>query len=136
MPSVQVADETAFAVTRELLAVVVADPRRWVAWWPGLEVQVVADRGPEGLVWSVTGPLVGRTEVTLVASDQGVLLRYRLDADPTAPGSRTVPRALPDSPRGRRELDGLRVRQAMAWKRTVWALKDEVEARAASGRGA
>ena len=38
-------------------------------------------------------------------------------------------RRLPDSPHGRRELADLHRQQAMAWKRTVWALKDEVENR-------
>ncbi len=77
--------------------------------------------------WSVSGPLVGTTEVRLVQQEAGVLVRYRLTADPTTPGSRSVPRQIPDSPRGRRELDSLRRRHAMLWKQAVWALKDEFE---------
>ena len=66
-------------------------------------------------------------EVGSEQSPRAVEVRYVLDVDPTMPGSRTSPRQLPDSPHGRRELADLRRQQAMAWKRTVWALKDEVE---------
>ena len=76
--------------------------------------------------------IVGVAEVVLVEmgtvrSSPAVAVRYVLDADPTVPGSRTSPRRLPDSPHGRRELDDLHRQQSMAWKRTVWALKDELE---------
>ena len=125
--SVTIVEETVILVTREVLARAVADSRRWRAWWPDLQVRVLVDRGIEGMGWSVTGPLVGTTEVRLEQQGAAVVVRYRLSADPTTPGSRTSPRTIPDSPRGRRELDNLRRRQAMAWKRTVWALKDEFE---------
>ena len=123
-----VVDETVIVVTREALAAAVSDKGRWTAWWPDLEVRVLVDRGVEGMGWTVTGPLVGTTEVHLEQQGAGVVVRYRLAADPTSPGSRTAPRQIPDSPRGRRELDSLRRRHAMAWKRTIWALKDEFEA--------
>lgn len=127
MPSVEVLDETVIVVRRETLAAVVAERSRWSAWWPGLEATVVADRGLDGLRWRVTGGLVGDVEVALAPAGTGVLVRYALAADPTAPGSRTEPRVLPDSPHGRRELAGLRRRHALAWKAVVWSLKDELE---------
>jgi hypothetical protein len=126
--SVTVVDETVIVVTRETLAAAVAESTRWIAWWPDLEVRVVVDRGVDGMGWSVSGPLVGTAEVALEERGPGVLVHYRLAADPTTPGSRTAPRRMPDSPRGRRELDSLRRRQEMAWKRVIWALKDEFEA--------
>jgi hypothetical protein len=124
---VEIVDETVIVVRRETLAAVVADRTRWQAWWPGLEATVVVDRGSEGLRWAVTGGLVGSVDVSLAPMPSGVLLRYTLAADPTAPGSRTRPRRLPDSPHGRRELDDLRRRHVLAWKTTVWSLKDELE---------
>lgn len=120
-------DETYLVVAPARVAAVVADPVRWRAWWPGLELTVFMDRGLQGIRWSVTGDLVGSSEIWLEPYSDGVILHYYLRADPTEPGSRTSARMLPDSPRGRRQQDRLRRRHALAWKRTVWALKDELE---------
>jgi hypothetical protein len=128
--SVEILDETLILVRREAVAAIVADRRRWRAWWPGLEATVVVDRGVQGLQWTVTGGLVGTAEVELTPLAAGVLVRYVLAADPTAPGSRARPRRLPDSPHGRRELEALRRRHALAWKTSIWSLKDELESRA------
>ncbi len=128
MASVEFTDETVILARREVLAAAVSDRSRWVAWWPDLEVAVVLDQGRTGMRWSVAGPLVGTSEVVLVEQQDAVLVRYALWADPTEPGSRTTPRRIPDSPRGRRELGSLQRRYLLAWKRTVWALKDEFEA--------
>ncbi len=124
-----VVDETVIVVSREVIGRVVADRARWRAWWPDSQVTVLTDRGDEGMTWSLTGHLVGTTEVRLTGAGGGVVVRYSLDADPTEPGSPMTPRRLPDSPHGRRELQSLRQRQALAWKRTVWALKEELEQR-------
>jgi hypothetical protein len=128
MASVEIVDETVVVVSRDALAALVADRSRWVAWWPGLEVSVVVDRGVEGMTWAVAGALVGTSDVRLVPQETGVLVRYRLDADPTAPGSRTTARPLPASPHGRRAVEEIRVRHVMAWRRTIWALADELGA--------
>lgn len=128
MPSVEIVDETVIVVSRGTLATVVADRARWLGWWPGLEATVVVDRGLDGLQWRLDGGLVGRAEVALMPVREGVLLRYVFAADPAAPGSRTRPRRLPDSPHGRRELAALHRRHALAWKAAVWSLKDELEA--------
>ena len=128
MASVEFTDETVIVVPREILAAAVSDRSRWVEWWPDLEVAVVLDQGLTGMRWSVAGPLVGTSEVVLVEQQDAVLVRYALWADPTEPGTRTTPRRIPDSPRGRRELGSLQRRHLLAWKRSVWALKDEFEA--------
>jgi hypothetical protein len=125
--TVEILDETVIVVRRETLAAAVGDRARWVAWWPDLDVTMVLDRGIDGMQWSVVGALVGTCEVVLVQQGAGVLVRYALRADPSDPVSRTTGRLIPDSPRGQRELSNLRRRQAMAWKRTVWELKDEFE---------
>jgi hypothetical protein len=124
---VDLVDETFVVTSPDRLAAVVADHRRWRQWWPDLELTVFMDRGEQGVRWSVTGRLVGSCEIWLEPVMDGVLLHYYLRAEPTVPGSPTTARTIPDSPRGRREVDRIRVRHAMAWKRTVWALKDELE---------
>ena len=129
MASVEVTDETVILVAPARLAEVVGDRRRWAAWWPGLEATLVADRGAAGMTWQLTGALVGVSEIRLRPSGTGVTVHYRLTADPVAPGGGTRARHLPDSPHGRREIAAIRSRQVVAWKRTVWSLKDELEGR-------
>lgn len=133
MPSVDLVDETFVVVDRERIAAVVADPQRWRTWWPDLTLTVFMDRGVEGVRWSVTGTLVGSSEIWLEPMSDGVLVHYYLRAEPTQPGSQSQPRTLPDSGRGRREIDRLRRRHATSWKVAVWALKDELEGQRAPG---
>ena len=133
MSGVDLVDETFVVVERPRLAEVVADPSRWRAWWPGLHLVVFMDRGLEGIRWSVTGDLVGSCELWLESQADGVLVHYYLRAEPTVPGSSTQARSMPDSARGRREVDRLRRRHALSWKRAVWALKDEMEGDRAPG---
>jgi hypothetical protein len=137
MASVEIVDETLVVVDRGMVAAVVADRRRWREWWPDLDVVVVLDRGQEGMRWSIRGPLVGFTDVRLVLDPAGVVVQYSLVADPTVPGTTTTARAVPDSPRGQRELATLRQRHLVAWKAVVWALKESLESSSgASSRGA
>jgi hypothetical protein len=127
MNRIDLVDETFIAAPAPLLATTIADPARWAAWWPDLEASVFMDRGLEGLRWTVVGALVGTAEIWLESFNDGVIVHYFLRADPSEPGRPHVPRALPDSPRGRRVADRLRARRALAWKRSVWALKAELE---------
>lgn len=126
MASVEIVDESVVVVDRGTVAAVIADRARWRAWWPECQVTVVRDAGPEGMRWAVRGALVGYTEVTVRSHRQGVLVQYALSADPTQPGSTDQPRALPDSPYGRRELEALHRRHLLAWKRTIWTLATPV----------
>lgn len=125
MATVEIVDETVVVAAPEVLVRVLVE--RWAGWWPGHVVTLVADGGADGLEWWVSGPVVGTTQVRLLPHAGGTLVRYRLTADPAAPGSRD-PRTLPDSPHGRREADALRRRHVLAWKHVVWSLKDELEA--------
>lgn len=127
MASILIVDETVVVVSREVLAVALADRTRWSAWWPGLEVTVAVDRGVEGMAWAVMGELVGSADVRLLGNEGGVLIRYVLDADPARPGSRTVGRRLPDSPHGRRQRESMRRRQQLAWQNALWSLREELE---------
>jgi hypothetical protein len=127
VPSIDLVDETFVVADPAVLAAIVADSGRWRVWWPDLELAVFMDRGRDGVRWTVTGSLVGSSEIWLQAYDDGVIVHYYLRADPTVPGSRTEARVVGDSPRARRSTDALRRRRAVAWKRIIWALKDELE---------
>ena len=113
MTSLDLVDETYVVADRQLLATVVADRARWNEWWPDLTLTVFMDRGVDGIRWSISGALVGSSEIWLEPVGDGVLLHYYLRADPAL--------------RGRHKIEKLRKRHAMAWKRSVWALKDELE---------
>lgn len=127
MPDVIIIDEVVVALPREIVARRIAQPQRWTAWWPDADVTVTVDRGVEGMAWSLAGTLVGVSEVVLAVEGSGVRIHYELRADPARPGTDTQSRHLPDSPRGRRRLSSLRQRQLIAWQRTLWALRDELE---------
>ena len=119
-------DETYLRVPIEWVAAVVHDEARWSSWWPELRPVVFMDRGAAGIRWNITGALIGSMEIWLEAYDQpmgGVLLHFYLRADPTVPGSATVPAPL----RGR-AAKAETVRWAKASKRELWKVKDELEA--------
>ena len=126
MPTVDLVDETYVVADRARLAAVVADTGRWAQWWPELTVTVFMDRGLDGIRWSVTGRWVGSLEIWLEAVGDGVIVHHyaRLDPVDLATG---VARPLPHDAAGWRRAARARARRARAWKRSVWALKDELE---------
>ncbi|HWM00138.1 MAG TPA: polyketide cyclase / dehydrase and lipid transport [Nocardioidaceae bacterium] len=93
MPAVDVIDETFLAVPPKLVAVAFADPGSWRRFWPDLRLEVYADRGDEGLRWTVRGALVGTMEVWLEPVLDGTVLHYFLRADPP-PGANSRPSRL------------------------------------------
>ncbi|MGI9063768.1 MAG: polyketide cyclase / dehydrase and lipid transport [Pseudonocardiaceae bacterium] len=136
MTSVDVVDETYLAVPAAVLAAVFADRAAWPRLWPDLRLEVFADRGEEGIRWTVTGALVGSMEVWLEpvgpgtacppAATDGTVLHYFLRADP--PGPDGEPR--PASPRwGVAEASRRRRRT----KRIALALKRHLERGRAPG---
>jgi hypothetical protein len=130
VPAVDLVDETFVVVDRAVLAAVVADPARWRAWWPDLVLTVFMDRGLDGMRWSVAGAWVGSLEIWLEPVGDGVLLHHyaRLDRPgPDRPGDAVAGAGSDLTPRARRRDARARSRLARAWKRTVWALKDELE---------
>ncbi|MGH4026087.1 MAG: polyketide cyclase / dehydrase and lipid transport [Pseudonocardiaceae bacterium] len=126
MTSVDVVDETWFAVPPRVLAAVLAHRESWPQIWPDLQLEVFADRGEEGLRWTVTGALVGSMEVWLEQVDPGTVLHYFLRAD--GPGPQGVPLLLP--PRRARAETARRQRAA---KRFALVLKRHLEAGRAAG---
>jgi hypothetical protein len=119
--SVDVVDETFLVVSPRSLAAIFADPVRCREFWPDLRLSVYADRGDEGLRWTVSGALVGTMEVWLEPVLDGTLLHYYLRADPAGTDGaahQASPRAAAAEVR-RRQLDA---------KRLAFTLKDELEA--------
>lgn len=122
MASVDLVDETFLVVDREVLAAQVADPEMWRTWWPNMRLAVFMDRGLDGQRWNVTGELVGSAELWLEPVGDGVVLHHYLRVDP-ADGPLDLATA-----RGRRRAARVRDRHARAWKQTVWALADRLDA--------
>ncbi|SDK38746.1 hypothetical protein SAMN04488074_105325 [Lentzea albidocapillata subsp. violacea] len=102
MASVDVVDETFLAVPPRVVAAAFASPSSWREFWPDLELDVYADRGEEGLRWTVGGALVGTMEVWLEPVLDGTVLHYFLRADSHS-GSLTPRNALREVQR--RQLD-------------------------------
>ena len=127
MPAVDLVDETFVVVDRATIAAVVADPARWARWWPELQLTVFMDRGLDGIRWSVAGRWVGSLEIWLEAVGDGVLVHHYARLDPVDP-STGGPRPVPTDLSGRRRAARARAVRATAWKRSIWALKDELEA--------
>lgn len=125
--SIDLVDETFIAAPPDLLAPIVADPLRWARWWPDLQLTVFMDRGVAGLRWSVTGALVGSSEIWLEPLGDGTMLHYYLRADETVARSSTQAVAREPGPAAWRHWSRVRAAHAKAWKACVWALKDEVE---------
>jgi hypothetical protein len=116
VPTVDVIDETFLAVPPGSVAAAFADPGAWRRFWPDLRLEVYADRGVEGLRWTVRGALVGTMEVWLEPVLDGTLLHYFLRADPP-PGAVARPGRL------RRE----KTRRQLAAKAVALDLKTVLE---------
>jgi hypothetical protein len=130
---IDTADDTMiYAPISELIGII-REKSTWVRWWPELTLEVYGDRGDKGLRWTVTGALVGSSEIwleaidTAFAGEAATIVHYYLRANPTRSGSEIHSRTLTNSAREQREIHKLRERHVLQWKRTVWALKDSLE---------
>jgi hypothetical protein len=125
VPTVDLVDETFVVADRAALAGRVADPASWRAWWPELDLTVFMDRGLDGIRWSVTGAWVGSLEIWLEAVGDGVLVHHYARLDPVGRGGAVLPE--PTDAAGWRRAARARDARARRWKRSVWALKDDLE---------
>jgi hypothetical protein len=85
MPAVDVVDEIFLVVPPSAVAAVFAERSNWSRFWPDLRLSVYADRGDDGIRWTVQGALTGTMEVWLEPMLDGTLLHYFLRADPPSP---------------------------------------------------
>ncbi|HRY10291.1 MAG: polyketide cyclase / dehydrase and lipid transport [Actinobacteria bacterium] len=125
MAGVDLVDETFVVVEPHTLAAIVADPAKWTQWWPDLQLAVFMDRGVLGQRWSMTGALVGSLEIWIEPVADGCIVHHYLRGEPSADGR--TPDPWPDTPAGWRRAAKERARRAKAWKRTIWALKRDLE---------
>jgi hypothetical protein len=100
------ADDTFIAAPPAVVARLVADPARWRAWWPDLTLVTERDRGRSGRQWRVAGALSGTAEIWLEPVGDGTVLHFYLRTGLS---------------------DRARAARATAWKRSVHAVKDELE---------
>ncbi len=130
---IDIADDTVIYASTAKLNAVIRERSTWVRWWPDLKLEVYGDRGNKGLRWTVSGALVGSSEIWLEsiesapAEQVATIVHYYLRANPTQSGSEMQPRTVTNSAREQREIHKLRERHVLAWKRTIWALKDSLE---------
>lgn len=118
---VDVVDETFLAVPPRVLAAVFAHRDAWHRLWPDLRLEVLADRGDEGMRWTISGALVGSMEVWLEpVTGGGTVLHYFLRADPADRDG--MPRPV-GARRGARES----ARRQRAAKRIALTLKRHLE---------
>jgi len=130
---IDIADDTVIYAPATSVIAVVRDSATWLRWWPDLTLEVYGDRGNKGLRWTVSGALVGSSEIWLetltseTSESAATIVHYYLRATPTRAGSEIVPRSVTNSAREQREVHKLRERHVLAWKRTIWGLKDSLE---------
>lgn len=128
---VDLVDETFIVAEPAVLAGIVADPQRWAQWWPDLNLAVFMDRGLLGQRWSMTGALVGSLEIWIEPVADGCIVHHYLRGEPSADGR--TPDPWPDTPAGWRRAAAERARRAKAWKRSIWALKRDLEGNRPAG---
>jgi hypothetical protein len=92
----------------------------WREWCPDLTLTPSERRGLEGVRWAVTGAAIGTAEWWLEPVRDGVVVHWYLRADPVKPV------------RGR-AAERLKERYVAAYRKRLWAFKDEIEAGRAAG---
>ncbi|MGD9526818.1 polyketide cyclase / dehydrase and lipid transport [Pseudonocardia sp.] len=123
--TIDVVDELFVVARPEVVAAEFAGPARWRELWPDLDLEVVADRGAQGLRWTATGALVGSMEVWLEPVLDGTLLHYYLRAE--------LPAGRPGRDRTARRVAAEARRRQHAAKALAFALKHRLEAGRAPG---
>ena len=71
---IDIADDTVIYAPVTAVIAVVGDSSTWRRWWPDLTLKVYGDRGNMGLRWTVSGSLVGSSEIWLEPLRVGTLL--------------------------------------------------------------
>ncbi len=134
VPAIDLADDTYLACDPDLVAARVHEPDRWAPWWPGLRLTVTRDRGRKGLQWVARSSVPGPYPAALAPGAAVRCGGWARSRSGSSPGARapwcTTTSGSTRRPGGSaaRTADRLRAARARAWKRSVHALKDELEA--------
>lgn len=110
-PLVDVVDETFVRARPEAVRAALDEPGLLDRLWPGLEREVLQDRGPKGVRWRAGGEVRGRLEVWLEAAHGGTIVHHFVHGE-----QRGGPRSWAKVHRRR-------------WKRGVHEIKDRLEGR-------
>lgn len=125
--AIDIADDTVIYAPADEIAAIVHESSRWKQWWPDLELRVYDDRGISGLRWTVSGSMVGSSEIWIEPLLHGAIVHYYLRADPTIEGSSIQKKELSDSTRFRRNMEKIRRGRITRWKQIMWKIKDDFE---------
>jgi len=117
VPTFDLTDRTYVVARPAQVRETFADAAAWGHWWPGWLLTVTEDRGPLGVRWWVSRPVVGSLEIWLEEHPEGTVVHMFLRAEPLAPTDRIARRP------ARFASDVTR-----QWKLRAWALKDRLEA--------
>jgi hypothetical protein len=63
VPLIDISDEVFVVADPAVIAGHIKDPGRLRAWYPGLELEPIEDRGLAGMRWSARGSLKGTAEI-------------------------------------------------------------------------
>ena len=127
MPMVDLIDETFVVAAPADVAAALHDEALWRELWPGLELVVFQDRAEQGLRFTVTGALVGTSELWVEPYADGAIVHYYCRCDVTRRGSATEPVTGPPRRLARTRLAATRA-HALATKAGLNRLKDRLEA--------
>ncbi len=116
-------DEVFVAAGLAEVSKAVHDPALWRALWPDLELSIFQDRDTAGLRFTVTGALVGTSEIWLEPWGDGVVAHVYLRVDATRRHQPTAARRL-----RRSAAKSLATRRSLHTKRQLNTLKDTLEA--------
>ncbi len=114
VPQIDLIDDSFVVAPPAVVAAAVHDPAFWAELWPGLALDVVEDRGEQGIRWRCGGALTGSAEVWLESHGDGVIVHCYLRGDP--PAGRSARRIGRETRRRQRQV-----------KQVVFALKDRLE---------
>ncbi len=116
-------DEVFLAADPAVVSAAVHEPAFWRALWPDLDLSIFQNRGIAGLRFTVTGALVGTSEIWLEPWGDGVVVHVFLRADATYRGRPAQVRRLRP-----RAVVRWAKRRSLHTKRQLNALKDVLEA--------
>lgn len=131
---VDLIDETFIVADPAVVADALHDLALWEQLFPGLELTVFMDRGAEGLRFTVTGAMVGSSELWVQPWGDGAIVHYYLRVDLTRRGSSTEPVPASGRRSARRGV-AARTRHVHRVKRGINELKDRLEAGRPPGVG-